>query len=172
MDLTPEELEFLASVFDAVRDGATDAVARVLDQGLPANLTNDQGDTLLILAAYHDHPALVELLLAHGAEPDRVNDRGQTALGAATFRQNERSVRSLLAAGADPRPSADVVCSRPAPSPPVPSRWVRRPTPRRPPRHRGSGRAPRRASRPRPRAPAPWPRSPRRTTRWSPAETS
>lgn len=103
MDLTPEELEFLASVFDAVRDGATDAVARVLDQGLPANLTNDQGDTLLILAAYHDHPALVELLLAHGAEPDRVNDRGQTALGAATFRQNERSVRSLLAAGADPR---------------------------------------------------------------------
>ncbi len=103
MDLTPEELAFLASVFDAVRDGSTDAVARVLDQGLPANLTNDQGDTLLILAAYYNHPELVELLLGHGAEPDRVNDRGQTALGAATFRQNERSVRALLAAGADPR---------------------------------------------------------------------
>lgn len=103
MDLTPLELEFLASVFDAVRDGATEPVARVLEQGLPANLTNAQGDTLLILAAYHDHPDLVELLLRHHAEPDRVNDRGQTALGAAVFRQSERSVRALLAAGADPR---------------------------------------------------------------------
>lgn len=103
MELTAQELEFLASVFDAVRAGMTDAVARVLEQGLPANLTNDQGDTLLILAAYHNHPEMVELLLAHGAEPDRVNDRGQTALGAATFRQSERSVRALLAVGASPR---------------------------------------------------------------------
>jgi uncharacterized protein len=66
------------------------------------NLTNDKGDTLLLLAAYHDHPDTVSALLARGADPARANDRGQTALSAATFRRSAESVRALLAAGADP----------------------------------------------------------------------
>jgi ankyrin repeat protein len=66
------------------------------------NLTNDKGDTLLILAAYHGHPETVAALLARGADPGRVNDRGQTALGAATFRRTRESVVALLAVGADP----------------------------------------------------------------------
>jgi uncharacterized protein len=57
---------------------------------------------LLILAAYHNHPATVAALLAHGADPARVNDRGQTALAAAVFRQSPEAVRMLLDAGADP----------------------------------------------------------------------
>jgi ankyrin repeat protein len=69
---------------------------------VPVNLTNEQGDTLLILAAYHDHPDLVRALLARGADTGRVNDRGQTALGAAVFRRSGPAVTSLLAAGADP----------------------------------------------------------------------
>ena len=65
------------------------------------NLTNDKGDTLLILAAYHQHPDTVAALLERGADHGRVNDRGQTALAAAVFRQSEEVVRALLAAGAD-----------------------------------------------------------------------
>jgi ankyrin repeat protein len=69
---------------------------------VPVNLTGGSGDSLLILAAYHDHPATVRMLLEHGADPDRVNDRGQTALGAAVFRRSAESVASLLEHGADP----------------------------------------------------------------------
>lgn len=99
--LTDEELAFLAGMFDLARDGDP-ALLDLVDRGIPVNLTNDAGDSLLVLAAYHDQPALVRGLLDRGADPDRVNDRGQTALAAATFRRSEPSVRALLAAGADP----------------------------------------------------------------------
>ena len=101
-ELTDEELAFLSSVFDLVRDGETATVLGYVDQGLPANLTNANGDTLLILAAYHQHADLVDGLLAHGADTARVNDRGQTALAAAVFRQHSGIVTALLDAGADP----------------------------------------------------------------------
>lgn len=100
--LDDETLAFAHRVFDLARDGATAALAGLLDAGLPPNLTNDKGDTLLMLAAYQSHPDTVTMLLERGADPGRVNDRGQTALGAAVFRRSEASVRVLLAHGADP----------------------------------------------------------------------
>jgi uncharacterized protein len=100
--LTEEELSFLRSMFDLARTGATPDLAAAIDAGIPVNLTNEAGDTLLILAAYHDHPDTVRALLERGADTARVNDRGQTALGAAVFRRSERVVTDLLAAGADP----------------------------------------------------------------------
>ena len=101
-DLTEQELAFLHDVLDLARDGRTDELADLLLRGVPVNLTGGGGDSLLILAAYHDHPVTVQLLLQRGADPNRVNDRGQTALGAAVFRQSANSVRSLLEYGADP----------------------------------------------------------------------
>jgi ankyrin repeat protein len=101
-DLTADELAFLHSAFELARNGATDELVEHVDAGLPVNLTNSSGDTLLILAAYHKHGDLVRALLDHGADHARVNDRGQTALAAAVFRQDEPIVRALLDAGADP----------------------------------------------------------------------
>ena len=101
-DLTDDELAFLQRALDLARAGATDELAGYVDAGLPVNLSSGAGDSLLILAAYHDHPDTVEALLERGADTARVNDRGQTALAAAAFRRSERSVRALLAAGADP----------------------------------------------------------------------
>lgn len=101
-ELTPEELDFLSSVFDLVRAGDTETVVDYVDQGVPPNLTNAKGDSLLILAAYHKHEALLQALLARGADPNRINDRGQTALAAAVFRQHGLVVAALLEAGADP----------------------------------------------------------------------
>ena len=95
-------LEFAYRMFDLARSGGTAELAGFLAQGLPANLTNDKGDTLLILAAYHNHPATVAALLEAGADPARVNDRGQTALAAAVFRRNAETVTTLLDAGANP----------------------------------------------------------------------
>lgn len=101
-ELTDSEIGFLLDVVNLARTGQTKELAGALATGVPVNLTNAAGDTLLILAAYHAHTETVSMLLAHGADPERVNDRGQTALGAATFRQDETAVAALLTAGADP----------------------------------------------------------------------
>ncbi|RAK35545.1 hypothetical protein B0I29_10918 [Actinoplanes lutulentus] len=89
-------------MFDLARTGGTEELIGNVIAGLPVNLTNDKGDTLLILAAYHNHLDTVTALLEQGADPNRVNDRGQSALSAAVFRQNAGEVRVLREAGADP----------------------------------------------------------------------
>jgi uncharacterized protein len=101
-ELDPKVIDFAHRMFEAARNGFTEDLERNLNAGLPPNLTNDKGDTLLMLAAYHDHADTLRVLLDAGADTSRSNDRGQTALGAAVFRQNEVTVRALLAAGADP----------------------------------------------------------------------
>ena len=100
--LDAETLAYAHRMFDLARTGGTDALAAQIDAGLPVNLTNDKGDSLLVLAAYYDHVDTVAALLERGADPSRVNDRGQTALAAATFRRSAPNVQALLAAGADP----------------------------------------------------------------------
>ncbi len=110
--LDAETLAFAHQMFDLARSGDAEALSDYLDSGLPPNLTNDKGDSLLILAAYHDHLDAVRALLDHGADTARVNDKGQTALGAAVFRQSEPIVRILLSSGADAKlgsPSATEV---------------------------------------------------------------
>ncbi|MGV9315216.1 ankyrin repeat domain-containing protein [Streptomyces sp. NPDC003691] len=95
-------VELATRVFDLARRGEAEALAAYVDAGVPANLTNDRGDTLVMLAAYHGHPAAVEALLARGADPDRANDRGQTPIAGAVFKGEDAVVRVLLAHGADP----------------------------------------------------------------------
>ena len=98
-ELKAQELEFLNSIFDLARNNKPIALQSLLDQGIPVNLTNSHGDTLLILAAYHEHEEIVRVLLKAGADPDRLNDRGQTALVCAVFRDNLSQL--LLDAGAN-----------------------------------------------------------------------
>jgi ankyrin repeat protein len=101
-ELDDETIAFAHRMFDLARSGGTEELTGNVTAGLPADLTNDKGDTLLILAAYHNHVDTVTTLLEQGADPNRVNDRGQSALSAAVFRQNPETVKTLLAAGADP----------------------------------------------------------------------
>lgn len=101
-DLDDETIAYAQRMFDLARAGDTEELISNVRAGLPANLTNSKGDTLLILAAYHQHSATVQALLEQGADPNRINDRGQTALSAAVFRRHAASVTSLLEAGADP----------------------------------------------------------------------
>jgi uncharacterized protein len=100
--IDPGVIELAGRVFDLARGGHTQELAEYLDAGVPANLTNDKGDTLLILAAYHGHAGTVGALLDRGADHSRTNDRGQTALAAAVFKQSTGAVTRLLRAGADP----------------------------------------------------------------------
>jgi len=97
-----EALELAYQMFEFARDGSTAELTAYVDAGVPVDMTNDKGDTFLVLAAYYGHPDLVSALLARGADHSRTNDRGQNALAAATFKQSAESVTALLAAGADP----------------------------------------------------------------------
>ena len=98
----PEVVELATKIFDLARRGETETLAAYIDAGVPANLTNDRGDTLVMLAAYHGHADAVRALLERGAEADRANDRGQTPLAGAVFKGEAEVIRALLDGGADP----------------------------------------------------------------------
>jgi len=98
----PEVVELATKIFDLARQGRTEALVAYVDAGVPANLTNDRGDSLVMLAAYHGHADAVSALLERGAEADRINDRGQTPLAGAVFKGEDAVIRVLLDAGADP----------------------------------------------------------------------
>jgi ankyrin repeat protein len=102
LGLDDDTLAYAHRMFELARDGHAGDLGAQVDAGLPVNLTNDKGDTLLILASYYARADTVAALLERGADPARVNDRGQTALAAATFRRSAPIVEMLLAAGADP----------------------------------------------------------------------
>ncbi|MET9288286.1 ankyrin repeat domain-containing protein [Nocardia beijingensis] len=101
-EIDPELLELAAKVFDFARRGDTARLAAYVDAGVPVDLTNDAGDTLLMLAAYHGHADAVAALVQRSADPDRANDKGQTPLAGAVFKGETEIVRQLAAAGADP----------------------------------------------------------------------
>lgn len=101
-ELTDEQIEFLNTLFDYAREGKVQALSSAIDQGIPVDLKNHNGDTFLILAAYREQPAVVDALIKRNAGTNVLNNRGQSALTSSIFMQNEAISRSLLNAGADP----------------------------------------------------------------------
>jgi hypothetical protein len=102
---TPSEeelVELAHQMFDWAREGASERVAAYVEAGVPVNLTDAAGNTLLMLAAYHGHAATVSMLADRGADVNRVNDRGQGPLAGAVFKGENDVVTALLDAGADP----------------------------------------------------------------------
>lgn len=101
--------ELATRLFGMAREGKAAELGTYVDAGVPVNLNNDSGDTLLMLAAYHGHADTVQTLLDRGADPNRLNDRGQSPLAGAVFKGEHRVVRVLAGGGADPdagQPSA------------------------------------------------------------------
>jgi uncharacterized protein len=102
-------VELATRLFNMARAGEAAQLAAYVDAGVDANLTNQRGDTLVMLAAYHGHADAVSALLERGADANRPNDRGQTPLAGAVFKDEPDVIRALLQGGADPkagRPSA------------------------------------------------------------------
>lgn len=101
MEPSKELVDFAHRMFDLARDGD----AQLLDYvtaGLSPNLTDPQGNTLLMLAAYHGHAAVVDGLIKAGGDVETANDRGQTPLAGAVFKSFVDVAKVLLTAGADP----------------------------------------------------------------------
>ncbi|MFJ5016471.1 ankyrin repeat domain-containing protein [Streptomyces griseoluteus] len=98
----PQVVELATKIFDLARQGRTEELVAYVDAGVPVGLTNDRGDCLVMLAAYHGHADAVGALLQRGADADRVNDRGQTPLAGAVFKGETAVIQALLDGGADP----------------------------------------------------------------------
>lgn len=97
--LPPEALDLATKLFDFARAGSTSELSQYLTAGIPPNLTNSKGDTLLMLAAYHGHPETVKMLLEKGADPNTLNDRGQSPLAGAVFKGSDEVVKVLFEGG-------------------------------------------------------------------------
>jgi ankyrin repeat protein len=99
--IDPELLALAQEVFDLARRGDASMLAAVLEKGVPPNLRNDKGDSLVMLASYHGHVDAVRALLERGADPDLRNDNGQTPIAGAAFKGFDKVIETLLAHGAD-----------------------------------------------------------------------
>ena len=83
------------------REGMTAELSGFVEHGLPADVRDEDGNTLLMLAAYHGHAATVRMLVEHGADVDLRNNRDQSPVAGAIFKGEDEVVRVLVAAGAD-----------------------------------------------------------------------
>ena len=97
---TDEMIQVALELFDACRDGQTERVLTYVDSGVPVDLTDHQGNTLLMLAAYHGHAELVDGLATRGADVDSANDRDQVAIAGALFKGFDEVVAALVRHGA------------------------------------------------------------------------
>ena len=98
--MTEEEAaEFAEQVFDVARRGDAAMLAALLAKGLPVNLRNHNGDTLLMLSAYHGHAEAVKVLREFKADPQIANDKNQLPIAGAAFKGNLAVVKALIEGG-------------------------------------------------------------------------
>ncbi len=69
-----------------IKRGDEAGLRAALEHGLEANLVNQNGWSLLMLAAVEGNVPVGRLLLEHGADPGLQNNKGETALALATHR--------------------------------------------------------------------------------------
>jgi len=100
-ELDDATLAFAEHVFHAARSGDSIRLGHLLSQGMPADLRNHAGDSLLMLASYHGRLAATSVLLDHGADAQLANRRGHTPLAGAAFKGDLPMVRLLVERGTD-----------------------------------------------------------------------
>lgn len=101
LSLDEQAYEMLHAAFQHARSGDAASLAGLIDRGVPVDVRNHNGDSLLMLASYHGHVHATRVLLARGADPARANDRGQTPLAGAAFKGDVEMVMLLLDHGAE-----------------------------------------------------------------------
>ncbi|WP_312319930.1 ankyrin repeat domain-containing protein [Stenotrophomonas sp.] len=90
-----------ADLPSAAMVGDADAVRRLIDLGFAVDAVDAQGCTALLRAAGGGHLAVVDLLLARGANPQHAAVSGATPLSAAVSMRQTDIVSALLDAGAE-----------------------------------------------------------------------
>src|SRR5690554_2179886 len=100
--LSPEQIaKILAMAMDLARAGETDELIEFIDHGLPVDSQDSEGNTALMLAAYHGHTDTVKALIGRGADVNLGNARGQSPIAGALFKGEDDVVAILRDANAD-----------------------------------------------------------------------
>lgn len=94
--------DFVAQSFDFARNNDKESLEIMINAGLNVNLTNNKGDTLLMLAAYNNSLDVAKMLLQKGAEVDKKNDKNHTPLAGVCFKGYYEMADLLLSYGASP----------------------------------------------------------------------
>ena len=89
-------------VRDAIEEGDTTALARMLATTPPDTVIDSGGRNLLMVAVEEANLPAIELLVARGASLNAAGEHGATALSLAAEMGFHEAVEVLLAAGADP----------------------------------------------------------------------
>ncbi|HEC1774865.1 TPA: ankyrin repeat domain-containing protein [Campylobacter lari] len=78
--------ELCTMAFDYARKNDLQNLKIMIEAGLSVNLKNHKGDSLLMLASYHNAYECAKFLLENNARVDEKNDRGQTPLAGVCFK--------------------------------------------------------------------------------------
>jgi hypothetical protein len=78
--------------------GEYELVRSLVENGADINITNDYGDTAIMVAIEYRHHAIFEYLLDHGANINIINEDGNTALDIAKYYDTD-AVELLVARG-------------------------------------------------------------------------
>ncbi len=87
---------------DAVQEGDTDTVQRLLAAGIEADAIGFTGASSLIIAAGTGRIEVARLLIAAGADLNSLSARGNTPLREACFKEDVEMINLLIDNGADP----------------------------------------------------------------------
>lgn len=93
--------ELCTMAFNYARNNERDNLETMLKAGLNPNLKTAKGDTLLMLASYHNSLETSSMLLEMGASVDEPNDRGQTPLAGVCFKGYIEMAKLLVQYGAN-----------------------------------------------------------------------
>jgi ankyrin repeat protein len=100
--LNPEETaRVIELAMHFAREGMTEELLGFVEHGLPLDVQDPEGNTSLMLAAYHGHADTVRQLIERGADVDLRNSRNQAPVAGALFKGEDEVVRLLIGAGAD-----------------------------------------------------------------------
>ncbi len=102
------ELKGRTALYTAAREGHTDAVLLLLEQGAAVNVTDSlMGNPPIYAAAGQGHTSVVRSLLHEGADANVKTKHGDTPLLVAAFSGHVDVVKLLLSNGADVHPKTD-----------------------------------------------------------------
>jgi len=94
-------LQLQEMALDFARQGNVFELSKMIDAGLNIDLSDNKGNTLLMLASYNNQEDVVTYLIQNNASVDKRNDRGQTPLAGVCFKGYLNIVKILVENGAD-----------------------------------------------------------------------
>ena len=105
METTEQELkryeELQVFALDFARTGKTQDLKAMLQSGMPVNLSDHKGNSLIMLASYNGNLETTSMLVDFGAQVDKKNDKEQTPLAGVCFKGYLDIVKVLVKAGAN-----------------------------------------------------------------------